>query len=72
MNDIPRKGTAEAEVVRLRAENEDLKQSVIAFLGPWAVKYAETHALDGLHPTHYDILEKCGARMVDFKRASRP
>jgi hypothetical protein len=60
------------EVERLGAENTDLKQSVIAFCAPWAVTYARDGGLpDGhLHPGHYDILEKCGARMVDFTRAS--
>ena len=58
------------EMCRLRAENADLKASVIAFLGPYAVQYSKLHELDGLHPTHYDILKKCGARMVDFKRAA--
>lgn len=60
------------EVERLSAENTDLKQSVIAFCAPWAVTYARDGGLpDGhLHPGHYDILEKCGARMVDFTRAN--
>ena len=58
------------QIERLRAENEDLKTSVIAFCGPWAARYASEWGLpEGtLHPTHYDILEKCGARMVDFVR----
>ena len=49
----------------------DLQQTVIAFCGPWAVAYARDFGLpDGhLHPTHYDILEQCGARMVNFTRA---
>jgi hypothetical protein len=53
------------------AEIADLKTSVIAFCGPWAAKYAEDFGLpDGhLHPTHYDILAKCGARMDNFTRA---
>jgi hypothetical protein len=59
----------DAEIAALRAENADLKISVVAFLAPWAVRYAKDFELDGLHPTHYDILEKFGARMVDFKRA---
>ena len=61
---------AEAQLSALKAENADLKTTVIAFCAPWAVEYAKDHGLDGLHPTHYDILEKCGARMVDFDRAS--
>ena len=63
---------AEAEVERLRVENDDLKSSVTAFCGPWAVKYARDSGLpDGhLMPTHYDILERAGARMDYFTRAS--
>ena len=61
---------AEAQLSAFKAENADLKTSVIAFLAPWAVEYQADFGLDGLHPTHYDILEKCGARMVDFDRAS--
>jgi hypothetical protein len=60
----------DAEIAALRDENADLKISVVAFLAPWAVRYAKDFELDGLHPTHYDILEKFGARMVDFKRAA--
>ena len=60
-----------AEVERLTAENADLKTSVIAFAGPAAGRYAADagFAKGELHPTHYDLLEKCGARLVDFTRA---
>lgn len=59
------------EIAALVEERNDLRSSVIAFCAPWAVKYAKMHGLpDGtLFPTHYDLLAKCGARMVDFKRA---
>lgn len=52
------------------SEIEDLRASVIAFGGPWAAQYAESHRLptDTLHAVHYDILARAGARMVDFKR----
>lgn len=65
------KAEADARVKQLEAENADLKQSVIAFVGPWAAKYARLHGLpDGhLHPTHFDLLAKCGARMDEFTRA---
>jgi hypothetical protein len=54
-----------------RAEIADLKTSVVAFCAPWAAQYAEMFGLPAghLHPTHYDILAKCGARMDDFTRA---
>ncbi|MDX3926777.1 MAG: hypothetical protein QHC90_13360 [Shinella sp.] len=53
------------------AEIADLKESVIALCGPWASAYAKERGLpEGhLHPTHFDLLEKCGARMDDFTRA---
>lgn len=49
----------------------ELKGYVVTFCGPWAVQYSRDFGLpEGhLHPTHYDILEKCGARMDDFTRA---
>lgn len=49
----------------------ELKEYVVAFGGPWAVQYSRDFGLPAghLHPTHYDILEKCGARMNDFTRA---
>lgn len=51
-------------------EIADLRTSVIAFGGPWAVEHARDLGLpDGhLHPTHYDILARAGARMDDFVR----
>lgn len=68
--DALRSGEREA----LLAEIADLKQSVIAFCGPWAATYARDFGLpkDHLHPTHYDLLERCGARLVDFTRADLP
>jgi len=67
----------DAEIAALRAENErlkaeiaDLKISAIPFLALWAAQYQKLYELDGFHPAHYDLLEKCGARMAEFKRAS--
>lgn len=56
----------------LRAEVADLKSSVIAFAGPAAVQWSEMFGLpkDHLHPHHYDLLERCGARLDDFTRAA--
>lgn len=58
------------EVAALKEEREDLRGSVVAFCGVWAAQYAKEWKFpDGhLHPTHCDILEKAGARMVDFVR----
>jgi hypothetical protein len=46
-----------------------LTHELVPFLAIHAARYAEEHGLDGLHPTHYDLLVKYGARMNDFKRA---
>lgn len=56
---------------RAAEEIEDLRASVVAFGGPWAVMHARTHGLpDGhLFGMHYDILERAGARMDDFTRS---
>ncbi len=54
-----------------RDEIERLRSDVIAFCGPHADRWARDNGLpEGhLHPTHYDILENAGARMVAFTRA---
>ncbi len=44
---------------------------LVPFLALWAVQYQRDYDLNGLHPTHYDLMEKYGARMVDFKRATK-
>lgn len=51
----------------------ELKEWVIAFGAPWAGQYARDRGLpDGhLHPTHFDILKRCGAQMDDFVRADQ-
>lgn len=61
-----------AAIRELRAENARLKSEVVAFCGPWAAQYARETGLEPghLHPTHYDILEKAGARMANFTRAA--
>lgn len=43
---------------------------LVAFVALWAVKYQEDCGLNGLHPIHYDLMEKYGARMVSFVRAT--
>ncbi len=59
-------------VAELERENADLKTSVIAFAGPAAVRYAADFEMPEGHLAahHYDLLEKCGARMTDFTRAA--
>jgi hypothetical protein len=46
----------------------ELKEWVVCFGSLWANQYAREFGFpDGhLHPTHYDILKRCGARMDDF------
>lgn len=53
-------------------ELDEAKQNVCAFCAPWAVTYARDRGYpEGhLHPAHYDILERAGARMDDFTRAA--
>lgn len=43
---------------------------LVGFLAVWADRYQRDYGLDGLHPVHYDLMEKYGARMADFKRAT--
>jgi hypothetical protein len=64
--------SAQARIAELERENADLKQSVIAFCAPHAVRYAQDFGLpkDHLHPAHYDLLARCGARMNSFTRAA--
>ena len=46
------------------------QHELIGFLAIWAVDYQKNYELDGLHPIHYDLLKKYGARMDDFARAT--
>lgn len=43
---------------------------LVAFLAMFAVDYQKFYKLNGLHPIHYDLMKKYGARMDDFKRAT--
>jgi hypothetical protein len=43
---------------------------LVAFAAIWAVQYQKDYGLDGLHPTHYDLLLKHGARMDSFSKAT--
>lgn len=43
---------------------------LVPFLAVHADRYQREHVLDGLHPTHYDLMVKYGARMDSFKRAT--
>lgn len=56
------------------AEIRDLKMSVVAFAAPSMVLWARDMGLpdNHLHPEHYDLLKRCGARMVEFKRGAFP
>ena len=52
------------------SELDELRSCVVAFGAPSMVQWARDSGLpEGhLHPEHYDLLERCGARMVDFTR----
>lgn len=65
---------AAACIRELVEELAGARRSVCAFGAPWAVEYARNMGFpDGaLHATHYDILEKSGARMVEFTRHLPP
>lgn len=55
----------------LERERDEARALLIAFCGPHAATYAREFgfAPGELHPVHYDILERAGARMDDFRRA---
>lgn len=46
------------------------QHELLPFLALWADRYQRDYGLDGLHPVHYDLMVKYGARMDDFKRAT--
>lgn len=43
---------------------------LVGFLAMWAVDYQKAFKLDGLHPKHYALMKKYGARMDSFKIAT--
>jgi hypothetical protein len=46
------------------------QHELLPFLAIWAVQYQRDNGLNGLHPIHYDLMVKYGARMAAFKRAT--
>lgn len=46
------------------------QHELVGFVAIWAVQYQKDYGLDGLHPTHYDLIEKYGGRMDSFTRAT--
>ena len=59
-----------ATTLALLDELAELRSAIITFCAPWAVTYSKMMGLPPGHiyAAHYDLLEKCGARMVDFVR----
>ena len=57
-------------LTQLRRENAELKAAVIAFGAPRMAEHGRNLGLpDGhLAAEHYDLLQRCGARMDDFVR----
>ena len=47
-----------------------MRNELLPFLVAWAARYSDDSKLDGLHPVHYDLMLKHGARMDGFKRAT--
>lgn len=43
---------------------------LVPFLAVHADRYQRDYGLNGLHPVHYDLMEKHGARMDSFTRAT--
>lgn len=43
---------------------------LVPFLAIWAVDYQNRFKLNGIHPRHYRLMKKYGARMDDFKMAT--
>lgn len=46
------------------------QHDLVGFLAIWAIQYQKDYGLNGLHPTHYDLMKKHGARMASFSRAT--
>lgn len=46
------------------------QHELVCFLAMFAVDYQKTYKLNGLHPRHYDLMKKHGARMDDFRKAT--
>ena len=55
---------------RVAAMRKKPPHELVAFLAMYAVDYAKFFKLNGLHPIHYDLMKKYGARMDDVKRAT--
>ena len=47
-----------------------IPHELLPFLAMHAARYAEDCNLNGLHPVHFDLMVKYGARMDQFKRAT--
>lgn len=62
---------AKATIESLRDKLAEANLTLVAFAAPTMVQYAKDCGLpkNSLHPNHYDILAKAGARMDSFTRA---
>lgn len=52
------------------AKKQKRPHELVGFVAIWAVQYQNDYGLNGLHPIHYDLLKKYGARMDSFTRAT--
>lgn len=51
-------------------KSREKSHELVPFLAIWAVQYQRDYKLNGLHPSHYDLMKKYGARMDSFTRAT--
>lgn len=46
------------------------QHELVSFLAMYAVDYQKAYRLNGLYPRHFDLMEKYGARMDNFRKAT--
>ncbi len=57
-------------VMAKKTKRKRKMHELVPFLAMFAADYQRHFQLNGLHPRHYDLMKKYGARMDDFKRAT--
>lgn len=66
----PAEVSAECRAMYAKASRKKHAHELVPFLAIWAVQYQRDYRLNGLHPIHYDLLKKYGARIDSFQRAT--
>lgn len=54
----------------VEGEWQDGQHELLGFLAIHADKYQRDYGLNGLHPIHYDLMQRYGAPMSRFKKAT--